>query len=81
MGIRILRWQAVLDRTGDSSSSQYDRIAKGLFPPGVPIGVRSKGWPEHEVDAIIAARVAGASEDEIRKLVASLITARKRITA
>ena len=41
----------------------------GLFTKPVPIGQRSVGWPDYEVVAINAARIAGKSEAEIRELV------------
>ena len=37
----------------------------------------SVGWLEHEINAIIAARVAGKSDDEIKVLVSELEAARK----
>ena len=36
------------------------------------LGVRSVGWPDKEVNAICAARIAGKTEDEIRELVIAL---------
>jgi prophage regulatory protein len=44
----------------------------------VPIGARAVGWPEHEVTAINAARIAGKSDAEIRELVFRLEAARKK---
>ena len=41
------------------------------------LGANSVGWPEHEINAIIAARVAGKSDDEIKVLVSELEAARK----
>jgi prophage regulatory protein len=35
------------------------------------------GWPSPEVDALLSARIAGKSEDEIRALVDRLHAARK----
>ena len=52
-----------------SDASQYNDIRKGLFTTGVAIGQRAKGWPDYEVKAIAAARIAGKSDDEIRELV------------
>ena len=69
---RILRLNEVLTRTGDSRSPHYDKIAKGLFTRPIKIGDRAAGHPEHEVDTLIAARVAGASTEQIKQLVAKL---------
>ncbi len=73
----ILRLPAVLKRRGRSRSSHYADIKAGLFVKPVLIGLRAKGTPDIEVDALNAARIAGKSEDEIRALVVSLEAARK----
>jgi prophage regulatory protein len=43
----------------------------------VKIGARASGWPSSEVAAINAARIAGATNEEIRALVAKLVAARQ----
>ena len=69
----MLRMPAVKAETGHrSDASIYNAIRAGLFPTGVAIGQRSKGWPSDEVAAINAARIAGKSEAEIRDLVTRL---------
>jgi prophage regulatory protein len=69
----ILRMPAVKAETGHRShASIYNAIKVGLFTKPVPIGQRSVGWPSDEVQAIIAARIAGKSETEIRALVKRL---------
>lgn len=69
----ILRLNSVLTRTGHKSHATiYDRIKRGTFPRPVPIGARSVGWPENEVEAINAAHVAGADEVTIRLLVENI---------
>lgn len=73
----ILRRKQVQVRTGLSRSTIYANIASGLFVSQVSIGARAVGWPSSEVDAIVAARIAGKSDDEIRALVAKLQAARK----
>ena len=75
--MRILRVDATLERTGDTRSPHYDKVAKGLFTKSIKIGERAAGWPEHEVDALIAARIRGDSADQIKKLVAKLHEARR----
>lgn len=72
----ILRRNRVLERRGDSRSNLYLQMSQRLWTKPVRIGPRAVGWPLHEVDALIAARVAGRSDDEIRKLVAELEEAR-----
>jgi prophage regulatory protein len=69
----ILRLPAVKARTGHrADASIYNAIRAGLFTVGVHIGQRAKGWPDYEVDAINAARIAGKSDDDVRELVRSL---------
>lgn len=73
----ILRLPAVLRQRGRSRSAHYLDIQQGLFTRPVSIGARAVGWPEHEVAAINAARIAGKGDDDIRVLVAKLEAARK----
>jgi len=73
----ILRLPGVMARTGKSRSTIYAECAAGLFPRPVRLGQRAVGWPAHEVDKILAARIAGASDHRIRQLVAELTAARQ----
>ena len=66
----ILRMPAVKAATGHrSDASIYNAIRAGLFTKPVPIGERAVGWPDYEVEAINAARIAGKSDAQIRELV------------
>jgi prophage regulatory protein len=76
MNHKILRLPRLLDQSGYSRSTLYQRIADGLWTRPVPIGLRAVGWPESEVSALIAARIAGQSQAEIRTLVLKLQAAR-----
>jgi prophage regulatory protein len=77
----ILRLPAVLRERGRSRSAHYLDIKDGLFTRPVSIGSRAVGWPEHEVAALNAARIAGQSDDDIRALVAKLEAGRKAASA
>ena len=69
----IIRLPSVKQITGHrSDASIYNARREGLFTSGVAIGQRAKGWPDYEVQAINAARIAGKSEAEIRELVKTL---------
>ena len=69
----ILRMPAVKAETGHKShASIYTAIRAGTFTQPVPIGERSVGWPDYEVEAINRARIAGQSEAEIKELVKRL---------
>jgi len=76
----ILRLPSVKAEMGHrSDASIYNAIRAGLFPAGVQIGQRAKGWPDYEVRAINVARIAGKSEDEIRDLVRFLHSKRNEL--
>jgi prophage regulatory protein len=75
--LAILRRKQVQVESGLSRSTIYLRITQGLWPRGVSLGPRAKGWPASEVAAINAARIAGKSDDDIRALVTRLEAQRK----
>ncbi len=54
----------------------YADVKSGLFPPQLKDGQKSL-WIEDEVAAVIAARIAGQSDTQIRALVARLVAARQ----
>ncbi len=73
----IFRLPAVKAKSGYSRSTIYLRISQGLWTKQVSLGPRCVGWPENEVAALNAARIAGKSDDDIRVLVLKLEAARK----
>ena len=75
--ISISRLPKVLDHTGFSRSALYAAAANGTFTKPIKIGLRSAGWPDHEIEEINVARIAGKTDDEIRELVIGLEAARK----
>ena len=72
MSYNLLRLPDVLERTGLSRASIYVHVGKGVLPPPVKIGERSAAWPETEIEAVNAARIAGKAEHEIVELVLKL---------
>jgi len=62
-----------------SNASIYNLIRDGLWTRPVQISQRSVGWPSYEVIALCSARVAGASEQELRELVIRLHSRRKEL--
>ena len=56
--LSLLRLREVCRRTCKSRSEIYRRIAAGDFPQPVKLGERASAWPEHEVNAWIASRIA-----------------------
>ncbi len=72
----LLRRKVVEQATGDSRTTIYRKIQKGLFTHPVSRGGSRVAWPANEVNAINLARIAGKSDDEIRALVVELELAR-----
>lgn len=68
--LRKLETRAELGYRSDTSIQ--NAIKAGLLTKPVPIGARAVGWPDYEVEAINAARIAGKTDDEIRALVEHL---------
>lgn len=71
--MEIWRIQVVKAATGyRSTASIYNNINAGLWTKPVRIGQRSVGWPSDEVIAVNKARVAGATDEQLRELVSRL---------
>ena len=73
----ILRLPQVRDATGLGRSTIYALVADRRLTSPVKLAERAVGWPQCEIAAINAARIAGKSDEEIRQLVVRLEAARK----
>ena len=78
MVTKIQRLPTFQTELGLSRSSVYLLMSKGLLPKPFQISSRAVAWLSHETDAIIAARIAGKSDDEIRELVTELMSQRSK---
>jgi prophage regulatory protein len=56
---RLLRLQGVMERTGCKRAKLYQLVARGAFPKPVKIDSCAH-WPESQVDAWVASRIAAA---------------------
>ena len=56
--IRFVRLREVMARTGLSRSTIYVWVANGRFPKPVPLGERSVGWIESELEEWLCDRIA-----------------------
>lgn len=66
----ILRKPEVKAEAGWRSDTSVSRaVRSGLLTKPIQLGPRSVGWPDYEVQAITTARIAGQSDDDIRRLV------------
>ena len=77
--IVLLDLNETLRRRRKSRAAHYRDQKQRLFPQGVKVGKRAVAWPAHEVDEILAAQLAGVTEDELRRLVTNIEAARKEI--
>lgn len=72
----LLRLPRVLEATGLSRTTLYERIKSGLFPPPVKLGARMSVWPARDVQACNDALTRGATADELKALVAKIMLTR-----
>lgn len=81
--LQIIRRPELLNRGGLTDSGLDRAIRDGFIPPPIKLSPdptrRAVGWPAHEVDEIIAARIAGLDPDATRALVANIVE--RRVTA
>lgn len=77
--MRILRKPELQERYPRADSTIDLDVKNGVLTTPVALGKRCVGWPEHEADAIIAARISGATEDEVRELVRRLMAKRQAL--
>ena len=72
----LLRVADARSLTADSRAAFYAKVKGGLLPPLVKISARSSAVPAREIEAVNAARIRGATDDEVRDLVKRLHAAR-----
>lgn len=76
----ILRKPELKAETGwRSDASVSSAVRAGLLTKPVQLGPRSVGWPDYEVKAINAARIAGKTDAEIKTLVNRLHAKREQL--
>ena len=56
--LRVLRLPMVREKTGLSTTAIYMAMAEGVFPRPIPIGSKTRGWVEHEIDAYLERLIA-----------------------
>jgi prophage regulatory protein len=75
---QLIRINDVLNLTGLSKTTLYDRINNQLITPPVRISTRLSGWPFHEICKINNSLIAGATSIEIKQLVIELVKQRQK---
>ncbi len=75
---RICRLPAVKGKFSLSRSTIYKRVSEETLPPPISLGgQRAVGWLERELDAVIELMITGASVNEIKELVQTLVEKRQ----
>lgn len=72
MNIQIVKQPALLKQFAFSKSTLFSQIKSGLMPDAISLGDRAVGYLQHELDAVLHARIAGQSQAAIKVLVKSL---------
>lgn len=75
---RLIRFREGKDRSAMGTTAVYEAIKRGTWPRQIKIGTRASGFIEAEVDAVLAARAAGWTDDRIRDLVQQLYVGRSQ---
>jgi predicted DNA-binding transcriptional regulator AlpA len=78
--VRLIHSREAYQRRGKGRETVRKEIARGEFPPPV-VWAPAKQWIDAEVDAVVRAHIVGKSTEEIRALVAELVTARPTLYA
>lgn len=81
MFLKLIKNSEAQKALGVGNTTFHELVKAGLMTPAVKLGIHSVARPEHEIQAIAAARIAGQSDDEIKALVKQLIEHRKKLPA
>lgn len=77
MPIFFVRLPELLEQLAAGKTTLYARIKQGTFPPPVKFGERVSAWLEHEVNTVVNAYMRSATKEDLQKLVAQLMIARR----
>lgn len=71
----------IAERRGQSRPHIWRLVKQGDLPKPVKLSAGCTRWPAHEIEAIDRARLAGANDADIRKLIADMYAARRQAVA
>ena len=72
---KIIRKASIQERL-PVSTTIYEWMKLGTFPPNINLGYRAVGWIESEVEAVVNAMISGADHDSLEQLVTDLVANR-----
>ena len=75
--MRLAKMPEVSRMCAEPKSTLYWRISLGTFPPAIKQGPRAAAFIVEEVEEVMRARAAGASNDLVKALVRRLVADRK----
>ena len=64
MAIKILRLPSIIELTGLSRSTIYQRISKDEFPAPISLGGRAVGWVEEDVLLWLQEKIEASRADQ-----------------
>lgn len=74
--VTLISGKAVAQGDAVSQSTVERKVAAGVQVPAIKIGPRCKRWVASEVVAVRRARIAGATDEQLREIVQALVLAR-----
>ncbi|MDO6565823.1 AlpA family phage regulatory protein [Alteromonas sp. 1_MG-2023] len=74
---KIIRFDEAAKMVGKGRSTLWHDIKERRFIPPLSLGSRSSGFIESEVQAMIAARAVGFTNEQIKDLITKLMLKRK----
>lgn len=77
--VALFRPKSAAATSGSSVSKLYYDVSVGLCTRPIKISPKMAVWPDYEIYELNVARIAGKSDDEIRRLVRELEAARKNL--
>ncbi|WP_283392088.1 helix-turn-helix transcriptional regulator [Photobacterium phosphoreum] len=75
--IHLLRLPQVLNLIKLSRATLYKQVKEGTLPSQIHLGANSVAWLSHEIESVLAARICGYTEAELKELVLTIIAKRE----
>lgn len=65
----VVRFPAVIDRTGISRSNIYHQVNQGTFPAPIKLGMRAVGWLSSDIDEWLSRKVEESQQHPSKKAI------------
>lgn len=77
----LIRPDTAMARLGTARTQFYEAVRNGLMVRPIKVGSRATAFPDHELNTIERARIAGLSDAELRRVVDDLHAQRRAVMA